>query len=208
VSIDGCNPLGGGRRAWQTRTMTGSRVHDADLESALNRVSIPAYTVDTAGVVTWVNEAGRRIIGEARGRQFTSLVAPEETRHVREVFARKIAGHAPVTDFESVVIGADGQRIAVQISSVPLLDDERVVGIFGLVARMEEEQEPIVPLELTPRQHEVLRLLERGRSTDEIASELHLSRETVRNHINRLLRALGVKTRLQAVALAHGDYVN
>lgn len=188
--------------------MTGSTVHDADLESALNRISIPAYTVDTAGVVTWVNEAGKRIVGEARGRQFTSFVAPEQTRHVREVFARKIAGHAPVTDFESIVVGADGARLKVQVSSVPLLDGERVVGIFGQVSRMEEEQVPIVPLELTPRQHEVLRLLERGRSTDEIAAELHLSRETVRNHINRLLRALGVKSRLQAVAVAHGDFVN
>jgi len=188
--------------------VSGSAVHDVDLEDALNRISIPAYTVDTAGVVTWLNAAGRRIVGEARGRQFTSFVAPEETRHVREVFARKIAGHAPVTDFESVVLDSDGGRLKVQISSVPLLDGERVVGVFGQIGAMQEEQQPIVPLELTPRQHEVLRLLERGRSTDEIAAELHLSRETVRNHINGLLRALGVKSRLQAVALAHGDYVH
>jgi DNA-binding NarL/FixJ family response regulator len=48
----------------------------------------------------------------------------------------------------------------------------------------------------------VLRLLEQGRSTKQIAAELHLSTETVRNHIRRLFRALGVNTRLEAVAAA------
>jgi PAS domain S-box-containing protein len=187
--------------------VAGSSIHDASLEEALDRISIPTYTVDTTGVVTWLNEAARRYIGEARGRQFTSLVAPEEVRHVREVFARKIAGSVPVTDFESIVVDGSGRRLAVQISSVPLLDGERVVGVFGQVSSIEEEPEPIVPLELTPRQHEVLRLLERGRSTEEIAAELHLSTATVRNHIRHILRSLGVRSRLQAVALAHGDYV-
>jgi DNA-binding NarL/FixJ family response regulator len=55
---------------------------------------------------------------------------------------------------------------------------------------------------LTPRQGEVLRLLEHGRSTDEIAHELQLSTETVRNHIGAMLRALHVHTRLEAVAVA------
>jgi DNA-binding NarL/FixJ family response regulator len=34
---------------------------------------------------------------------------------------------------------------------------------------------------------------------------LHLSPETVRNHIRHLLRALGVHTRLEAVAVARRD---
>ena len=46
-----------------------------------------------------------------------------------------------------------------------------------------------------PRQVEVLRLLEQGRSTKQIAAELHLSTETVRNHVRRLFRALGVQSR-------------
>jgi len=51
----------------------------------------------------------------------------------------------------------------------------------------------------------VLRLLEQGRSTKQIAQELHLSSETVRNHIRHLLRALGVHSRLEAVAIARQD---
>ncbi|MGH3084732.1 MAG: response regulator transcription factor [Gaiellaceae bacterium] len=56
---------------------------------------------------------------------------------------------------------------------------------------------PQRPPHLTPRQVEVLRLLEQGRSTKRIAGELHLSTETVRNHIRRLSPALGVHSRLR-----------
>ena len=58
------------------------------------------------------------------------------------------------------------------------------------------------PPHLTPRQVEVLRLLEQGRSTKQIAAELHLTPETVRNHIRRLFLALAVNSRLEAVAAA------
>jgi DNA-binding NarL/FixJ family response regulator len=60
------------------------------------------------------------------------------------------------------------------------------------------------PAHLTPRQAEVLRHLEAGRSTKQIAQELHVSTETVRNHVRHLLRALGVTTRLEAVAAVRG----
>ncbi len=180
----------------------------ADLEVALEHVSIPAYVLDPAGVVRWVNAAGRRIVGDVVGRQFSSLVADEETRHVREMFARKVAGRTLVTDFDSVVTPLGGERLGVQISSVPLMSGDRVVGVFGQVSRIDWEAPPLPQLDLTPRQSEVLRLLEQGRSTDEIASDLHLSRDTVRNHVRGLLRSLGVKSRLEAVALAHGDLVH
>ena len=53
----------------------------------------------------------------------------------------------------------------------------------------------------------MLRLLEHGRSTDQIAQELHLSRETVRNHIRHILQALGVHSRLEAVAVARQEHL-
>ena len=52
---------------------------------------------------------------------------------------------------------------------------------------MQEKPVAHPELHLTPRQSEVLQLLEEGRSTTQIAEELHLSRETVRNHIRALL---------------------
>jgi DNA-binding NarL/FixJ family response regulator len=77
-----------------------------------------------------------------------------------------------------------------------------VVGVFGLLEERPTDALPTAHPHLTPRQVEVLRLLEQGRSTKQIAAELHLSTETVRNHIRRLFRALGVNSRLEAVAAA------
>ena len=54
----------------------------------------------------------------------------------------------------------------------------------------------------------MLRLLERGHTTTQIADELHLSQETVRNHINRLMRALGAHSRLEAVFLARLEHAD
>ena len=136
------------------------------------------------------------------GRQITSVVAPEETLRARESHARKVIGRERVTDSEVVLIDADGGRVTVDISAVPLKDGHRIVGVFGQVSGVSESAErPPLPA-LTPRQSEILRLLEHGKSTGQIADHLHLSQETVRNHIRRLLSTLGVHTRLEAVARA------
>jgi len=56
---------------------------------------------------------------------------------------------------------------------------------------------------LTAREWEVVDLLYEGRTTDEIADLLVLSTETVRSHIKNLMRKLGVRSRAEAVAVAH-----
>jgi PAS domain S-box-containing protein len=174
----------------------------ADVETALEGVNVPSYVIDREGVVRWMNTSARRLVGEHVGRQFTSVVAPEETRRARELFARKVLGNADVTDAQVVVVDTAGQHIAVEISSVPLRRGEHVVGVFGQVSEVLEEPRPHPELHLTPRQAEVLRLLERGRSTRQIADELHVSIETARNHIRHILRAVGAHSRLEAVAIA------
>jgi PAS domain S-box-containing protein len=179
----------------------------ADLEGALDHVNVPSYVIDRAGVVRWMNEAARAMVGDQVGRQFTSVVAPEDTRRARELFVRKILGNTKVTDAPVAVVDSVGDRVGVEISSVPLRKGEHVVGVFGQVSKVVEEPVPHPELHLTPRQAEVLSLLERGRSTVQIADELHLSRETVRNHVRHLLHALGASSRLEAVAVARGDLV-
>jgi len=173
-----------------------------DVERALDNVSVPSYVLDTSGIVRWINPAAERLLGDVRGRQFTSVVAPEDQRRARELFARKLLGTARSTDSTAVLVSTEGERLTVEISSVPLMGGGHVVGVFGLLeGPLDEEGRPPHP-HLTPRQAEVLRLLEQGRSTKQIAHDLHLSPETVRNHIRHLFRALGVHTRLQAVAAA------
>jgi PAS domain S-box-containing protein len=180
------------------------RSFEADVADALEHINVPSYLIDPAGVIRWTNTAARRIVGDVDGRQLTSVVAPEETRRARERFARALLGNTDSTDGPFVLIDGNGGRVAVEVSSVPLTRGEHVIGVFGQVSDLIEEPQPHPELRLTPRQAEILRLLERGRTTMQIAEELHLSRETVRNHVGHLLRAIGAHSRLEAVALARG----
>lgn len=54
-------------------------------------------------------------------------------------------------------------------------------------------------LGITPRQADVLTLLLQGKSNKDIARRLGLSVETIKDHVQAVLRALGVSSRTQAV---------
>jgi PAS domain S-box-containing protein len=176
----------------------------ADLEDALEAISVPSYVIDASGVVRWLNPAAMKLVGDVRGRQYTSVVAPEDTRRARELFAQKVMGTADVTDSEAMLLDEAGERVPVEISSVPLRREGRVIGVFGQFSKGPEKPAHPPDPRLTPRQAEVLELLAQGRSTGQIAGELTVSKETVRNHVRELLRAMGVSSRLEAVALSHG----
>jgi DNA-binding NarL/FixJ family response regulator len=131
-------------------------------------------------------------------------VAPEERRRAQDIFARNLMGTSAGSDNKGVVMGADGERVTIEVSAVPLRSDGRLIGVFGQVLDVEDDDPAPPDARLTPRQNEVFRLLQRGRSTEQIADELHLSVDTVRNHIRGVLRALNAHSRLEAVANAHG----
>jgi PAS domain S-box-containing protein len=173
----------------------------ADLAEALQRVGLPVYITDRNGVLTWANDAALMIFGDVRGKHFSEIVAREDLPLVREQFARKIVG-GESTDYEVSMHDADGRRVRVEISSVPL-DDGACAGVFGIA--VVGEPRPATPpklRELTPRQNQVLQLLGRGASTEQIAAALTISSETVRNHVRHVLRTLGAHSRLEAVATA------
>jgi PAS domain S-box-containing protein len=188
--------------------MAGFKGIPGDVEGALTRVRVPAYVIDRQGIIRWINPAAEQLLGDVRGRQMTSALAPEERRRGREIFTRNLLGPPEGSDNRGVLLNAKGERFTVDLSAVPLEDGGHVIGVFGQFKDVQAEPPPAPHPNLTPRQSEVLRLLEQGRSTKQIAQELHLSTETVRNHVRHLLRALGVHTRLEAVAVANRDHLN
>ena len=174
-----------------------------DLIETLQRVSFPCIIADEGGRVTWLNDAARATVGDLEGEPFTSVVAPEHVSRVQREIGLKLRG-ARVTDYEVDVFTREGQRRRAQISSVPIPGGHRSHAIFGLgVTR--PVRDVAASRRLTPRQLQVLGLLAEGASTEAIATELQLSRETVRNHVRNILSALGVHSRLEAVAVAHRE---
>ena len=178
-----------------------------DIEEALENVNVPSYVIDEFGIIRWVNPAGQRLVGDVRGKQFTSVVSPEEKNRARDVFSKKVSGTVTSTDADVILLDEDGDRVLVEISSCALRRGGRVIGVFGQVKDLAEEQPHTPHPALTPRQAEILRMLEHGRSTEQIAAELHLAKETVRNHIRHMLKGLGVHSRLEAVALARQEHL-
>jgi PAS domain S-box-containing protein len=183
----------------------GAEEIPGDVRRCLEEVSLPAYAVDRFGIIRWLNPAALSLVGDARGRQQSSVVAPEQAREARESFTRKVLGTERSTDASVVLLDPNGERIQAEISSVPLREGGRIVGVFGVVAHREPTAPPGPHPHLTPRQNQVLHMLARGRSTAQIANELQLSVETVRNHVRMMMRALGAHSRIEALAVAHRE---
>jgi DNA-binding CsgD family transcriptional regulator len=100
---------------------------------------------------------------------------------------------------------------AAALGAAPLVRDITVLAGHARIALENEDaaegatsaaHDPAAALGLTAREAEVIRLLAIGRSNQEIADELFLTRKTASVHVSNILGKLGVSNRVQAAAVA------
>jgi DNA-binding CsgD family transcriptional regulator len=174
------------------------------ISNGLAEINVPAYLLDSTGVIRWMNPHALELLGDHRGAHFTAPVAPEAKPVSQLEFRKKVLGTARASDYHSVLRLRSGVHVSVEIHAVALNESHRIVGIFGIVdvPSPSTGRRPPPAAGITPRQHEVLRSLARGLSTAQMSELMGISPETVRNHVKALLRALGVNSRLEALVEA------
>ena len=144
-------------------------------------------------------------------------------------FYEMVSRSEPVRAFDIEVRRAAGDALRVAVSVIVVLepddDDYSLVYQLRPIYRRRKADEAIERLlaqrgtaaedplhlrgtnskqttELTTRQIEILRFMARGAQAQEVASTLGISVNTVRTHIQRILKRLGVHSQLEAVAAA------
>ena len=154
-----------------------------------------------------MNAAAERASGKSNaemiGGHYTDLLPPKARANVEAQFRRAVRGEP--TDFETVFVDGNGRIRGVRAQQLPLRDRGEIVGVLILAFDVRQPPERSsfgLHPRLTPRQREILDLIAAGLSTSEIADELTLSAETVRNHLRRVFRELNAHTRLEAIAAA------
>lgn len=190
----------GQNRLEQQLEALGGNIH-----GSLEQVAVPMYVVDRRGKILWLNEAGQELLPGAEGKAFTAVLSADRVHPARRHFALRMLGREEFADHETEFRTPGGGRREVEISSVPLRRGRAIVGVFGVVRarRRRETPPPRSRPALTPRQHEVLRLLGAGLTTRQMADEMGVSTETVRNHVRAVLAQLRAQSRLEAVLAGH-----
>jgi DNA-binding NarL/FixJ family response regulator len=95
---------------------------------------------------------------------------------------------------QAVRVVADGQSLISPSMAIKLLDE------FKQMSRTDRQHVPTP--RLTERELEVLRLVAQGLNNREIAKQLFISENTVKNHVRNILEKLQLHSRMEAVMYA------
>jgi PAS domain S-box-containing protein len=141
------------------------------------------------------DDAGNRLCHP--GCHIRSLVQMAEPVSSYDMRARTKAGTPVWVNVSVLPLSLAGESAPVTLH---LFRD--VTATKELLSLVQERRADAAAPSLTRRELEILRLLADGLDTATAAERLHVSRATVRNHVQNIFAKLGVHSRLGAVAYA------
>jgi DNA-binding NarL/FixJ family response regulator len=147
----------------------------------------------------------------------------EATRRIREILPTTRILMLTVSDeeddlYEAIKAGANGyllkeisvEEVAGAIHAVmrgqslitPSMASKLLSEFNSLAKRAAEKEEQLPAPVLTARELEVLKLVARGMSNRDVADQLFISENTVKNHVRNILEELHLHSRMEAVMYA------
>lgn len=133
-------------------------------------------------------EATRRIVAEVPGVRVIALSMHSDRRFVAEMFKAGASGYLLKDCAFEELARAINTVVANQLYLSPEIAD---VVVEDYVRHLTETN-PWALSDLTSREREVLQLLAEGKSTRQIASDLHLSVNTVATHRQHIMEKLDI----------------
>ena len=146
-------------------------------------------------------EATRQIAEVLPAARILMLTVSDEEEDLYE--AIKAGANGYLLKEISIEEVADAIRAVVQGQSLisPSMASKLLTEFNTLAKRAEERQQVPAP-RLTERELEVLKLVAQGMSNREIAEDLFISENTVKNHVRNILEKLHLHSRMEAVVYA------
>jgi PAS domain S-box-containing protein len=198
-----------------------------DFRELVESTADAIYVIDLEGRFVYLNQGGLDAFGytedELLGRRFETIVTdaskPVAVAHFLACIQE--TEHAPF--FEVDIYRSDGTTARVEVRANGLHRDGAVIGCHGVCrdisllksapADVADNSERLTLLDnrapadvpspeelgLAPVDVEILRLLATGASNAEIGGEVFLSPHTVKDHVAKLMRALGARRRADLV---------
>jgi DNA-binding NarL/FixJ family response regulator len=146
-------------------------------------------------------EATRRIAEKVPTAKILMLTVSDEEEDLYEAIKAGATGYLLKEVSIEEVAPAARAVVAGQSLISPSMAS-KLLGEFSNLAKRAEERTSVPTPRLTDRELEVLRLVAQGKSNREIAGDLYISENTVKNHVRNILEKLHLHTRMEAVMYA------
>ena len=150
-------------------------------------------------------EACRAIKEVAPSAKIVMLTISDEEADLFEAIRAGASGYLlkdiPLDEVAEAVRAVHGGQSLINPSMAGKLLSE-----FATLAKRDDEEEErvqhVAAPKLTDREMEVLKLVARGMNNRDIAKELFISENTVKNHVRNILEKLQIHSRMEAVMIA------